>query len=61
MLNLRQLGQLDLPGLRAATSMARMWKKSKAPDARAEIYGWFTERFDTPDLVDAETLLPDLA
>jgi hypothetical protein len=26
----------------------------------AEIYGWFTEGFDTPDLKDAKTLLDEL-
>jgi hypothetical protein len=26
----------------------------------AEIYGWFTEGFDTPDLKDAKALLEEL-
>ncbi len=26
----------------------------------AEIYGWFTEGFDTPDLKDAKSLLDEL-
>ena len=26
----------------------------------AEIYGWFTEGFDTPDLKEAKTLLTEL-
>jgi hypothetical protein len=26
----------------------------------AEIYGWFTEGFDTPDLKDAKALLQEL-
>ncbi len=40
--------------LRAATSLARLWqsqgKKEKARQMLAEIYGWFTEGFDTADL-----------
>jgi len=27
----------------------------------AEIYNWFTEGFDTPDLIDAQALLDELA
>jgi predicted ATPase len=51
--------------LRAATSLARLWRdQGKAPQARellAPIYGWFTEGFDTLDLKDAKTLLDELA
>ncbi len=50
--------------LRAATSLARLFR---AQDKRAEgrallapVYGWFTEGFDTRDLVDAKTLLTEL-
>ena len=54
-----------LSELRAATSLARLWRdRGKIADARAlltPIYGWFTEGFDAPDLVDARTLLDDLA
>ena len=51
--------------LRAATSMARLWrgqgKGQQARDLLAPIYGWFTEGFDTLDLKQAKTLLDDLA
>jgi predicted ATPase len=50
--------------LRAATSLARLWQRqNKREEARqllAEIYGWFTEGFDTPDLQEAKTLLEEL-
>ena len=50
--------------LRAATSLARLWwTQGKALEARgllAPVYGWFTEGFDTPDLVDARRLLAEL-
>ncbi len=51
--------------LRATTSLARVLaKKGKRDDARAmlaEIYGWFTEGFDTADLKDAKALLGELS
>jgi predicted ATPase len=51
--------------LRAITSLARLLaKQGRREEARtilAEIYGWFTEGFDTPDLKDAKTLLDELA
>jgi len=51
--------------LRAAMSLARLWQQQgKRPEAHqllAEIYGWFTEGFDTPDLKEAKTLLAELA
>jgi hypothetical protein len=31
------------------------------PDLRGPIYHWFKERFDTPDLHEAETVLDELA
>ena len=47
--------------LRAATSMARLWrdqgKLDKARDLLTPVYSWFTEGFDTLDLKDAKTLL----
>ncbi len=50
--------------LRATTSLARLLakqrKKDKARTMLAEIYNWFTEGFDTPDLKDAKTLLDEL-
>ena len=50
--------------LRAATSMARLWrdqgKRDQALDLLAPVYGWFTEGFDTLDLKEAKTLLEEL-
>jgi predicted ATPase len=51
--------------LRAAMSMARLWrdqgKRDEARDFLAPVYGWFTEGFDTLDLKEAKTLLDGLA
>jgi class 3 adenylate cyclase/predicted ATPase len=50
--------------LRAAMSMARLWrdqgKRRQAHDLLAPVYGWFTEGFDTLDLKEAKTLLNEL-
>jgi predicted ATPase len=47
--------------LRAATSLARLWRdQGKVQQARellAPVYGWFTEGFDTRDLKEAKALL----
>lgn len=51
--------------LRAAMSMARLWREQgKVQQARellAPVYGWFTEGFDTRDLKEAKALLDELA
>jgi predicted ATPase len=51
--------------LRAAMSLSRLWlRQTRRADARlllGEIFGWFTEGFDTPDLRDAKMLLEELA
>src|SRR5262249_19809556 len=51
--------------LRAAMSLSRLWRqqdeKKKAHEMLAEIYGWFTEGFDTKDLQEAKALLQELA
>ena len=51
--------------LRAAMSMARLWrdqgKKQQARELLAPVYGWFTEGFDTRDLKEAKALLEQLA
>ena len=51
--------------LRAATSLARLWRdQGKVQQARellAPVYGWFTEGFDTRDLKGAKALLEELA
>jgi predicted ATPase len=51
--------------LRAALSLSRLWqqqgKQDEARQLLAEIYGWFTEGFDTADLQAAKALLGALA
>jgi predicted ATPase len=51
--------------LRAAMSLSRLWqqqaKQEEAHQLLAEIYGWFTEGFDTADLKDAKVLLEELS
>ena len=51
--------------LRAAMSMARLWRNQGKRDAAREllapVYGWFTEGFDTLDLKEAKALLDELA
>jgi predicted ATPase len=51
--------------LRAAMSMARLWrdqgKRDEARELLAPVYGWFTEGFDTLDLKEAKALLEELA
>jgi len=46
-------------------SLARLWqsqgKKEEAHRMLAEIYGWFTEGFDTADLQEAKALLEELS
>jgi class 3 adenylate cyclase/predicted ATPase len=51
--------------LRAAMSMARLWrdqgKRQQARELVAPVYGWFSEGFDTRDLKEAKALLNELA
>ena len=51
--------------LRAATSMARLWrsqgKPQQARELLAPVYGWFTEGVETRDLKEAKALLEELA
>jgi predicted ATPase len=50
--------------LRAAMSLCRLWQRQGKRDAArqllAEVYGWFTEGFDTADLQEAKALLEEL-
>jgi predicted ATPase len=50
--------------LRAAMSLGRLWqqqsRRAEAHQILAEIYGWFTEGFETPDLQEAKVLLEAL-
>jgi predicted ATPase len=51
--------------LRAVMSLARLWqqqgKHAEARQMLADIYGWFTEGFETKDLQEAKALLDQLA
>jgi predicted ATPase len=51
--------------LRATLSLCRLWRsQGRFEEARrilAEIYGWFTEGFDTLDLLEAKALLEELS
>jgi predicted ATPase len=51
--------------LRATLGLCRLWyRQGKRDEARrmlADIYSWFTEGFDTPDLQEARALLEELA
>ena len=50
--------------LRATISLARLWQQQgrqhAAPAMLSEVYSWFSEGFDTPDLREAKTLLEEL-
>ena len=56
--------QARLLELRAAMSMARLWrdqgKPQQARELLAPVYNWFTEGFDTLDLKEAKALLDEL-
>jgi predicted ATPase len=45
-------------------SLSRLWhqqgKRQEAHDLLADVYGWFTEGFDTADLQEARALLEEL-
>jgi adenylate cyclase len=51
--------------LRTATSLARLWqqqgKRGEARQLLGDVYGWFTEGFDTLDLKEAKAVLETLA
>ena len=51
--------------LRAAMSLCRLWqnqgKTEEATRLLSEIYSWFTEGFDTADLIEAKALLDVLS
>ena len=64
-LSIARAQQAKLLELRAAMSLARLWRdQGKVQQARellAPVHGWFTEGFDTPDLKEAKALLAELA
>jgi len=63
-LSLAREQEAKLWELRAAASLARLWRdRGRRPEARdllGPVYGWFTEGFDTPDLKEAKALLDEL-
>ena len=64
-LSIARAQQAKLLELRAAMSLARLWrdqgKPQQARELLAPVYGWFTEGFDTLDLKEATALLEELA
>jgi predicted ATPase len=67
-INVASVQRAKLLELRAATSLARLWRDQgkvkqvkQARELLAPAYGWFTEGFDTRDLKDAKALLEELA
>ncbi len=64
-LNIARRQKKKMYELRAAMSLSRLWqnqgKKEEARDLLSEIYGWFTEGFDTADLKEAKALLDELS
>jgi predicted ATPase len=63
-LSVAQEQEAKLWELRAAASLARLWRDQgrcgAARDLLAPVYGWFTEGFATPDLKAAKMLLDEL-
>jgi predicted ATPase len=63
-LDLARRQQAKLWELRAAMSLSRLWrgqgKREEARQLLGEVYHWFTEGFDTPDLREARALLAEL-
>ena len=64
-LNVARLQSAKSWELRATMSLARLLaqhgRRDEARAMLAEIYGWFTEGFDTADLKDAKVLLDELS
>jgi len=60
----RPAPECEVAELRAVMNLSRLWqqqgKKNEARQMLAEIYGWFTEGFDTADLQEAKALLEEL-
>jgi serine/threonine protein kinase/TolB-like protein/Tfp pilus assembly protein PilF len=63
-IKIAQRQQAKSPELRATTSLARLWQRQgriiEAQQRLAEIFGWFSEGFDTADLQEAKALLDEL-
>jgi adenylate cyclase len=58
-------GQVRSLGPPAALSRRRLWQRRGQRDAAqqllVEVYGWFTEGFDTADLQEVKALLEELS
>jgi predicted ATPase len=63
-INVASVQRARLLELRAAMSLARLWrdqgKVREAHELLVPVYGWFMEGFDTRDLKEAKTLLEEL-
>jgi predicted ATPase len=64
-LGLARQQQAESLELRATMSLACLWqqqgKRQEGYDLLAPVYEWFTEGFDTADLLEAKTLLEELS
>jgi predicted ATPase len=64
-LHIAQRQQAKLLELRAAMSLSRLWQRqgqrAAARELLAEVYGWFTEGFNSVDLQEAKAVLAELA
>ena len=64
-LHIAQRQRAKLLELRAVMSLSRLWrrqgKRVAARQLLGEVYGWFTEGFETADLQEAGMLLEELA
>jgi predicted ATPase len=64
-IGLAQAQESKLHEIRAATSLARLWrdqgKHAEAREALSPVYSWFTEGLDSRDLLDARAVLDELS
>jgi predicted ATPase/class 3 adenylate cyclase len=64
-LDIARAGHLKSLELRASISLASLYSRQHRPREGVEllgpVYGWFTEGFNTPDLVDARILLDQMS
>jgi class 3 adenylate cyclase/predicted ATPase len=64
-IGLARAQESKLHEIRAATSLARLWrdqgKHAEAREVLSPVYSWFTEGLDSRDLLDARTVLDELS